>query len=875
MEHLSIPLVCEVTVASIKLSGKEQLYMIGVYRPPNNLIDITAEAIEVLHKVLDNIPTHSRIILIGDINIDILRPTRETIMFDEFLLSHNMTRLQLSATRVFQGHQSSIDAICTNAEIDESQVKILHTGISDHFGQLCYLPLSVESKKTTTSSHRHVSPENLTNLKRYLAEESWTNVLQQDSVEEAYRQYLKTVTYFLDLTCPIKKFRVVAKPKARPCYDEEALRLKKDFLKANERYCLSGSQEDKQTSTQLKKAYDLKLRTLRREASAAHIDNAANKNKAVWEIINSERNHQHKDTISGFDFIVKNGDKIDDPIDIANHFNNYFSTIADETLKQNLCINPTMQFVQNPPVGMPLTSMEPTSIEEISKVIDSLKTKSSFGLNEISSKILKFCKNEVAVPIFHITQLSLLHGTFPSSMKISKVIPLHKKSSKHHIENFRPISLIPTESKIIEKIVLSRLFKHLQLNNLLTEEQHGFIKGRSTMTAIVDLFEHIVDNIEAGNNVVGVQLDLSKAFDCLSHDLIIRKLFHLGIQGTALSWFSAYLEGRRQVVEVTQTIKRITTISRSEVLSMDRGVPQGSVLGPVLFILFTNDFPNVLHSYSNLVMYADDSMLLTANSSVENLEINSYIAVNIAMDYCRNNDLVFNESKTKQISFGNKKDDISDLPNLQSVSSTNYLGIIVDDKLSWLNHINNLCLKLSSAIYAIKRTKAISTTKATITAYHALFESHMRYGLAVWGGSTERNLQRILILQKKALRIMAGLGCRESCRGVFKEWRLSTVVSLYIVECIVIATTHNVQQHQDIHSYNTRHANNFTLPIHKLTLSETKPTYAGAKFFNNLPDELKKMEGRKLKKSLHSWFQERPFYSVKEFLNWRADSQRM
>ncbi|KAG8331928.1 hypothetical protein J6590_031172 [Homalodisca vitripennis] len=319
MEHLSIPLVWT-TLYDRCISASY------------NLIDITAEAIEVLHKVLDNIPTHSRIILIGDINIDILRPTRETIMFDEFLLSHNMTRLQLSATRVFQGHQSSIDAICTNAEIDESQVKILHTGISDYFGQLCYLPLSVESKKLLPP--------------------------------------------LIDI--------VVAKPKARPCYDEEALRLKKDFLKANERYCLSGSQEDKQTSTQLKKAYDLKLRPLRQEASAAHIDNAANKNKAVWEIINSERNHQHKDTISGFDFIVKNGDKIDNPIDIANHFNNYFSTIADETLKQNLCVNPTMQFVQNPPVGMPLTSMEPTSIEEISKVIDSLKTKSSFGLNEIS-----------------------------------------------------------------------------------------------------------------------------------------------------------------------------------------------------------------------------------------------------------------------------------------------------------------------------------------------------------------------------------------------------------------------------------------------------------------------------------------------------------
>uniref|UniRef100_A0A1B6LSI3 Reverse transcriptase domain-containing protein n=1 Tax=Graphocephala atropunctata TaxID=36148 RepID=A0A1B6LSI3_9HEMI len=152
-----------------------------------------------------------------------------------------------------------------------------------------------------------------------------------------------------------------------------------------------------------------------------------------------------------------------------------------------------------------------------------------------------------------------------------------------------------------------------------------------------------------------------------------------------------------------------------------------------------------------MIMYADDTVLLTANRNTEQLEIDTYIAFNMAQEYTVKNDLVLNEGKTKQMSLGSKKALISDLPGLQAVDKIKHLGITIDENMHWKNHIDSLCLKLNSALFALKRTKATSTQEATRIAYHALFESHLRYGITVWGGSSEGNLHRALVVQKKQL----------------------------------------------------------------------------------------------------------------------------
>src|SRR5436190_22384750 len=181
--------------------------------------------------------------------------------------------------------------------------------------------------------------------------------------------------------------------------------------------------------------------------------------------------------------------------------------------------------------------------------------------------MIKHCKSELIIPILHIANTSLQTGQFPTNMKSAKVNPLHKKGRKDDINNYRPISLLSSVSKILEKIVLVTLLKHLEINNLLTKSQHGFRKGKSTTTAIVDLVEYILDNLEEGNIITSIFVDLSKAFDCLSHELILAKLESLGVRGIALRWFESYL------VEIKQSDRGLMCNTRSELLLMTRGVP--------------------------------------------------------------------------------------------------------------------------------------------------------------------------------------------------------------------------------------------------------------------------------------------------------------
>lgn len=267
-------------------------------------------------------------------------------------------------------------------------------------------------------------------------------------------------------------------------------------------------------------------------------------------------------------------------------------------------------------------------------------------------------------------------------------------------------------------------------------------------------------------------------------------------------------------------------------------------------------------------MYADDSVLLTTGNSTESLEISSFVALGFAEDYCRNNDLIFNEAKTKQIAFGSKKNEVSPLLDLLVVDSTKHLGVVIDNQLSWQAHLDYLCRKLSSSLYALKRVKSISTQEAVSVAYHALFESHLRYGIAVWGSAVHTHLERVLLIQKKAIKIIYGVGWQESCRKIFRENKILTVISLYIIETIAVASTKPLKRNDEVHSYRTRNGINYNLPAHRLTLFGRKPSYAGARFFNNLPRELRDYNPRTLKPHLITWFSKMPFYSVKDYMDW-------
>lgn len=308
--------------------------------------------------------------------------------------------------------------------------------------------------------------------------------------------------------------------------------------------------------------------------------------------------------------------------------------------------------------------------------------------------------------------------------------------------------------------------------------------------------------------------------------------------------------------------------------NITRGVPQGSVLGPVLFILFTNDFPKYIENFSNTIMYADDTVLLLGRKTPEQLEVAANTALNMAIQYCHNSDLIVNQNKTKQLVLGKYKDTTNKLPDLEESTSSKYLGVILDESLTWTPHIDALCKKLRVGLYVIKRMTNISDTATAKVAYHAIFESHLRYGITIWGGTSNKNLTRILIIQKKAIRTLGSLKPRDSCREMFKHLKIFTVINLYIFETISylhIKTPESARTGLQNHNYNTRHATNYSLPIHRLSATEKRPAYMGAKMWNVLPDMLKRVNNKqKFQKQLRSWLQDHPFYSLAEFQAWRT-----
>lgn len=858
-------LICEMAGIRMALKGGKHLYMLGIYRPPGAPLE---ESLGRISSMLETIPSdNSPICLVGDLNVDSLSTTKKNELYalKYLLASFNIHRINLPPTRVTNTSKSSIDVVCSNLCPTKLKVEVVHEHISDHTGQLTTLNLPVKEKLQLTSTRRHLSNRNLSQLRDLLMETTWDTVIQTVDVNEAYSRLMCILTSALDAACPYKTSRSKQSGQKPIQYSPEVYLLKTEFINAQNRFILSGREDDKLEAVQKKKAYDLKLKTIRREVSEEQISRSSNKIRAMWSVVNAER--KACEEVKDSTWKLKISERvIEDPITVTESFNKYYTTIAEDTLCANNPQKTTQVVGQFYNSEQELITFSPATTDEVRCIIGALKPTSSSGVDDISAKLLKFCREELCFPLTDVINKSLTQAIFPTNLKIAKVYPLFKKGNKDDMGNFRPISLLPTFAKILEKVVLSRLKNHLITNNITPKGQHGFLPGRSTITAIAEIVEHILDNLEAGNTVGGTFLDLSKAFDCLDHGLILTKLEAFGIGGSAHEWFRNYLTGRQQLVEIKNTIRGRTSTVRSGLRNVTRGVPQGSVLGPVLFALFAADFPYYMDAYSHTVMFADDSVLLTSCKALETLEINNFISINKAMEYCANNDMVFNENKTQQLFFGRLRDEVSCPPNIQISESTKHLGVILDNNLCWDLHINSLCQKLSSSIFAMRRINIVTTAAATRAAYHALVESHLRYGIIFWGGSSKDNIQRVFVQQKRAMRILGGLQEQDSCRGVFKTLKVPTVVSIYICEVIAFASNQALPRNRNVHVHNTRNATDFNLPVHRTTRYSKKPSYAGAKLYNFLPANIKSGSPKTFKRRLHNWLVEDPIYSLEEFV---------
>lgn len=861
----SLEMVCETALAKISVKSKA-FYILGVYRPPGGQAKL---AFDILSDILTSIQAEGKLlVLMGDVNIDRLTKNAENTLFEDELLTFGIKRLPLPATRISSRSKTSIDCICANLTEEMVKCTIIHSGIGDHTGQICALAVKrVGSTKNETEQKRIFSRRNLDSLEYDLSFQNWESVHNAPNAEEGYNLLLTIIRQTLDHICPMKKVSVKSRSKFKVHYDKEAKMMKEDFLAALHIYELTGSENDRLLMVAKKKDYDIKLRTLKRSSLADYINQAENRSKAIWDTINTEKNCKQEEAANMQLEVEEN--IIDNPAQIVESLNKYFSEIAISTLEKNreqLKHIKITHPVFLTPSNTRLQILAPTNAKEVINTIASLKSKLSCGVDEIPSKMVKHCAEQLAPPLVSVINKSFNSGHFPSALKIAKIYPKHKKGSLIKQENYRPISLLPTLSKVIEKIAMSRMLSYLVTHDLIAKNQHGFLKGRSTATALAELIEHIIDNLEDGKHVSALLLDYSKAFDCLGHDLILRKLLSLGIDGLAKDWVASYLKERTQIVEIQQSLNGKKSTYRSRQLPVNRGVPQGSVLGPFLFILFTNDFTSFINDDDvKAIMYADDTTLLFSKHSANDLVADILTSTDKALQYCLQNDLAINPSKTTQLNFSRRHEEIPNTTNIIAEKKSKLLGLMIDTDLSWAEHVNNLTRKLSSGIYVVRRMMWIGGLETAKTAYFAAVESHIRYGLIIWGGTSEANLSKILVIQKKAIRTLACLGPTDSCRDAFKSLKLLTVTALYILAVVMYTNQLDLPRNEHFHAYCTRRAADYNLPTHHTTKFSRKPSYIGRKIINALPHNFKLKRGNELKNLLQDWLMERPAYSIKEF----------
>ena len=448
--------------------------------------------------------------------------------------------------------------------------------------------------------------------------------------------------------------------------------------------------------------------------------------------------------------LTVDGTTISNPMEISDILNNYFSSIATKTKLNISFSNKHFSDFLNYRSNISFF-VSPTDKTEIENAISSLDSNKSVGPNSFPTKILKLFKNDISSQLSEIFNISFFSGVFPSILKTSKVIPVHKKDSKIDFSNYRPISLLSNIEKILERLMYNRMYKFFSDNTLIYSLQFGFRQKYSAVHALISLTENIRKNLDEGNIGCGIFVDLQKAFDTVEHDILLSKLDHYGIRGLANEWFKSYLSNRKQYVSINGY--------GSNLADVKFGVPQRSVLGPLLFLIHINDLNQAL-KFCKVHHHVDDTDLIQFRKS--GYRLNKYVNLDLKnITYWLNaNRISLDLKKTELVVFKHQRKKLGSPIKIKlnrkwlyPSKSVKYLGIKLDENLNWKQQIHDSTMKLNRANALLFTIRNYINNHILRTVYFAIFDSHINYANLIWGQNLHA-VNRIVILQKKALRIM-------------------------------------------------------------------------------------------------------------------------
>ena len=696
----------------------------------------------------------------GDFNVDLLKMDDESnySTFFDVLTSNLFVPHIIHPTRITPTSKTLIDNIFSNClNFQEGKSGNFTLKLSDHLAQFLVIPITYHQipKKKVLYTYDTKNFDGAKFLEDF-QNIAWPTTNNMTDPNIPFDDMMEKIDKLVNTHLPKRKMtQNEIRRKQKPWINNEILRKIKKRDKTHGKYLKSNDESKKNELLAKYKDLRKEVTTLVKNSKIEHYQNLFSENsndlRTTWRGIKSIININSRETISST--ALKINDKIsNEPSEVANEFNTYYKNVAKDLQDKIHTVNQNFESYLTESHESSFF-LSPTNPFEVLDTINLTINNKSTGPNSIPNCILDLIKTKIAGPLSNIFNLSFSTGIYLNQLKLSRIVLIYKgKGDEFLPKNYRPISLLSNINKLFEKLMHKRLYKFFEDHNLFYIKQFGFRLLTSTVHSLFDLTEDIRQGIDDNKFVCGIFVDLQKAFDTVDHNILLKKLEHYGIRGIANQWFNSYLCKRRQYVNIQG--------SDSDISEVALGVPQGSVLGPLLFLIYINDLHKAI-KFSTPRLFADDTNLLLKNHSLKKLQKQINYDLRQLYNWLVANKISLNSDKTELIIFHNPKKKINyDLKiklNGKKLTLSNYvkyLGILLDPHLNWGAHINVLSAKLNRAAGMLAKIRHFVTSESLRNIYFSIFSSLMTYASQIWGQFPNNHVKRIQKIQNRALRII-------------------------------------------------------------------------------------------------------------------------